>query len=340
MSFRCDWCYNRLHQLGHGTAPLTLEFDHWIGTLYRAGAKVRPEHFRRQALEGLRQWIPFDGALWGNGTLETLSFHTFDSINLPDGFADALEQTRHLNPILPRILQQLGRPVTMESVFPDAQFFDSELYRCTFAPFGIHRILSTGLTDERGGLYTLLSLYRRDADRPFTADEVALHERAVFHLVNAASHLVFTFLNRRQNDVPDSSAACVCDGLGLYHEVQAKFLDMAERHFPEAPRGRLPFALDALSGEDCTLNGLSVRVQRLGDLFVVRIWPCGPMDELTVREREVVESISRGLTFKETARRLGVAPSTVSNHLYRVYQKLGVHSRSALARLVHEQDGS
>ena len=96
MSFRCDWCYNPLHQLGHGTAPLTLEFDHWIGTLYRAGAKVRPEHFRRQALEGLRQWIPFDGALWGNGTLETLSFHTFDSINLPDGLADALEQTRHL----------------------------------------------------------------------------------------------------------------------------------------------------------------------------------------------------------------------------------------------------
>ena len=73
---------------------------------------------------------------------------------------------------------------------------------------------------------------------------------------------------------------------------------------------------------------------------MIRLWPSGPLDELTAREREVVDAVSRGLTFKEAARRLGVAPSTVSNHLYRVYQKLGVHSRSALAKLVHEHDGS
>lgn len=319
---------------------MTPEFDQWIGTLYRAGATVRPEHFRRQALESLRQWVPFDCALWGNGTLENLRFHTLDSINLPSGFGEALEHTRHLNPILPRILDQLGDPVTMASVYPDDQFYDSPLYQTTFRPFGIERILSTGLTDERGGLYTLLSVYRRDRNRPFTAEEVALHQRAVFHLVNAASHLVFSFLNRKQNDVPDDSAACVCDVHGVYHEVQSDFLDLTEQYFPEAPRGRLPFAVDSLDDDEQSLNGLSIRVRRLGELYVIRIWPSGPLDELTAREREVVEAVSRGLTFKEAARRLGVAPSTVSNHLYRVYQKLGVHSRSALAKLVHEQDGS
>ena len=321
------------------TTTLTPEFDHWIGTLYRAGATVRPEHFRRQALESLRQWVPFDCALWGTGTLENLLFHTLDSINLPGGFSEALERSRHLNPVLPRILEQLGKPVTMTSVYPDEQFYGSQLYASTFQPFGIERILSTVLTDERGGLYTLLSVYRRDRQRPFTPEEVALQERAVFHLVNAASHLVFSFLNRRQNDVPDDSAACVCDAHGLYHEVQPNFLDLTERHFPESPRGRLPFPVGALDDEQ-TLNGLTIRIRRLGELYVIRLWPSGPLDELTAREREVVDAVSRGLTFKEAARRLGVAPSTVSNHLYRVYQKLGVHSRSALAKLVHEHDGS
>jgi DNA-binding NarL/FixJ family response regulator len=48
-----------------------------------------------------------------------------------------------------------------------------------------------------------------------------------------------------------------------------------------------------------------------------------------------VQAVSQGLSFKEAARKIGVAPSTVANHLYRVYRKLGVYSRTELAALVH-----
>ena len=54
---------------------------------------------------------------------------------------------------------------------------------------------------------------------------------------------------------------------------------------------------------------------------------------LTVREQEVLQSLAEGLTNKEIADRLVVAPSTVKQHLKNIYSKLDVHNRTqAVAR--------
>ncbi|MEH6348150.1 MAG: LuxR C-terminal-related transcriptional regulator, partial [Bermanella sp.] len=60
-----------------------------------------------------------------------------------------------------------------------------------------------------------------------------------------------------------------------------------------------------------------------------------PLDLLSAREQEVMQAITRGLSFKEAAREIGVAPSTVSNHLYKIYRKLNISSRSELALVVN-----
>lgn len=52
---------------------------------------------------------------------------------------------------------------------------------------------------------------------------------------------------------------------------------------------------------------------------------------LSVREREVMALATEGFTNKEIATQLKVAEGTVKIHLHRVYQKLGVKSRFALA---------
>ncbi|WP_084556174.1 helix-turn-helix transcriptional regulator [Couchioplanes caeruleus] len=52
---------------------------------------------------------------------------------------------------------------------------------------------------------------------------------------------------------------------------------------------------------------------------------------LTGREREVAALVSAGLTNREVGRRLHLSPKTVEVHLSRVYAKLGVSGRTALA---------
>jgi len=59
---------------------------------------------------------------------------------------------------------------------------------------------------------------------------------------------------------------------------------------------------------------------------------------LTAREVEVLALLARGLSNKEIARRLGLSPKTVSNHLEHVYSKVGVQSRAA-ATLFATQHG-
>lgn len=52
---------------------------------------------------------------------------------------------------------------------------------------------------------------------------------------------------------------------------------------------------------------------------------------LTPRERAVLALAARGLTNKEIAAALCISPRTVGAHLLSVYDKLGVHTRTAAA---------
>jgi two-component system, NarL family, nitrate/nitrite response regulator NarL len=49
---------------------------------------------------------------------------------------------------------------------------------------------------------------------------------------------------------------------------------------------------------------------------------------LTLREREIVSLIERGLSNKEIARRLGIQVATVKNHVHNILDKLGVARRA------------
>jgi DNA-binding CsgD family transcriptional regulator len=50
--------------------------------------------------------------------------------------------------------------------------------------------------------------------------------------------------------------------------------------------------------------------------------------ELSRRERQILEAIDRGLSVKQTARALGVAPKTVENLQGRLFAKLRVRNRA------------
>jgi DNA-binding CsgD family transcriptional regulator len=59
-------------------------------------------------------------------------------------------------------------------------------------------------------------------------------------------------------------------------------------------------------------------------------------DRLTAQETRVARAVARGATNREVAGELFLSPKTVEFHLRLVYRKLGVRSRTELARLVAE----
>ncbi|MEU4173467.1 AAA family ATPase [Streptomyces sp. NPDC026665] len=66
-----------------------------------------------------------------------------------------------------------------------------------------------------------------------------------------------------------------------------------------------------------------------------------PFAALTLKEQEVAELASLGMTNKQIGQRLYLSPRTVGTHLYNVFPKLGITSRAALGEaLARLNDGS
>lgn len=57
---------------------------------------------------------------------------------------------------------------------------------------------------------------------------------------------------------------------------------------------------------------------------------------MTAREREVIDLIGIGLSNKEIALRLGIAPHTVKSHVRNVMEKLALHTRLQIAAFAHK----
>jgi DNA-binding CsgD family transcriptional regulator len=82
----------------------------------------------------------------------------------------------------------------------------------------------------------------------------------------------------------------------------------------------LTMAVAAVGGHDLSVRSGAHDPARTGDL-----------SSLTAREAQVLTLISDGATNKEVAQELRISPRTVQKHLEHIYDKLGLHRRTAAA---------
>ena len=58
---------------------------------------------------------------------------------------------------------------------------------------------------------------------------------------------------------------------------------------------------------------------------------------MTLRERQVIDSIAQGMSNKEIADRLHIATHTVKSHVHNILEKLALHTRLEVAIYAHDQ---
>ncbi|WP_235674481.1 helix-turn-helix transcriptional regulator [Mycolicibacterium pulveris] len=128
------------------------------------------------------------------------------------------------------------------------------------------------------------------------------HERLPMPLERARTQLVCGQLNRRQRRRNDASA-----------DINA--------------------ALAVFDDLGCAPWGARARAEL--DRMTVRR---GDGAQLTRSERRVAELVASGMTNREVGAELFISPKTVEANLSRIYRKLGIRSRTALAGLIDPLD--
>ena len=131
----------------------------------------------------------------------------------------------------------------------------------------------------------------------------------------------------------------LCDQQGIYHSVDPAFLDIIDNNLNVEAKQKFPWPIDP-EKDQFVYDNLHFTQEKLGDLFRISVRVKTQLDQLSDREKQVVAGICQGSTFKQIARQLSLSPSTVSNHLYRIYLKLNINTRSELVTLIHNSKKS
>ena len=94
----------------------------------------------------------------------------------------------------------------------------------------------------------------------------------------------------------------------------------------------LPAALDAVMRGETYFSPALARHVVSG--FLERApEAAGPLDQLTSRQREILQLIAEGHNAKEIGARLGISSKTVDIHRARLMERLGIHDVAGLVRV-------
>lgn len=136
--------------------------------------------------------------------------------------------------------------------------------------------------------------------------------------------------------IEEARRVVLCSAAGVIEFGSASSRALLERYLV-LENGRIPASI--LARRELTLRdgdrSLQIRSARTGSLHVLMLEERDRRaEQLTAREREVLEQVVVGKGNDAVALELGIAPATVSKHLEHAYRKLGVQNRTAAATLL------
>ncbi len=187
--------------------------------------------------------------------------------------------------------------------------------------------------------------WQRSTPAVFTDEERAFLSETLEHLARAER------LSRRLQGLLREAKGGELDPIGFAIIDEEGGIESADRAFEEYVRQgdsswdgkKLPFDFSweprmAISGH--AFRGLFFRIDQAADKFHVRVRKDRRLPSVSTRELQVAKKLAGGMTFKEIARDLNLAPSTVSTHAYNLYDKLGFRRRAQLVEWVNKNAGA
>jgi DNA-binding CsgD family transcriptional regulator len=303
-------------------------FSDSILTLYRSARVNTQAEFQAQAFQTLYKYTRFQRARWRVG------------LSAPHGLV-----IRTLGVSTSALCQADESLCTDEPGLPqDSPFIYGESFLYLPETLGVWQwfierddapSVDEPATRPLHPLVLTLSISRDRRDQRFSADEREAAQSLHKHISEAWSINLYVSLQRHhQQRLANHHAAAIvtCDGTLLFGD--GAFMHCLAQEWPLQDDAVLPPALlKALGAGDARYVGKShvFHFLREGVTVHVRVRRKLAVDSLSMRELQVARHVAAGLTYKEIARVLGIAPSTVRKQIVSVHERMSVRNNAELA---------
>ncbi|HKT94953.1 MAG TPA: LuxR C-terminal-related transcriptional regulator [Paraburkholderia sp.] len=309
-------------------------------SLHGAAREVPFEAFQAYALKLLKQLVPFDVARWGTVRRDARGarYHGPYLYNdSPDSIKE-YELVRERDWAGMGCLAHLGTAGNLPLSALFAQCRDPGMSNYLRRYRHMHGLVIGSRSGEEG-LLQVVSLYGAYEDRPFDETQRKTLEVVFPHLTEALqTSRAFQMERIRPHGGEAVWSLAVCDAAGDFLFVEPGFRDLLRQEWPAAAHRALPGDLARTAGAagQSSFQGRAVLffIEVVSDAMFVRARARVPVDALSRRELEVAKLVTEGLTHKEIARLLAIAPATVRNHLQAIHERAGVHSNAELVQQI------
>jgi DNA-binding CsgD family transcriptional regulator len=320
-----------------------------ILSIYRLARNSDQEEFQAQAFQILFRYVQFDRARWRVGlsaadglVIRTLGRLTSQLFSRPGvaGRSDngnvVTERADRVAPVCDAVA--IKKATRSCSVIYAESFVDTPETLGAWQWPADFRSVSDNAARPAQPVYPLvlaLSIYRDTRDRNFSEEERKVTQLLHKHISEAWSINLCVALQRHQQRLGDNQSAgaiATYDGTMLFGELG--FMRSLEQEWPHVQGAVLPIPLLlSLGAGESFFQGKThvFQFEREAATVYVRARPKLAVDSLSIRELQVARHIAAGLTYKEIARALGVAPGTVRKQIVSVHERMGVRNNAELA---------
>lgn len=328
-----------------------------VGLLASAVAVPTPAEFRTVVLENLRRLIPCELAVYNEISLADGSVRLVTDPPLPAEHPAlrAFASYMHQHPVMAAHRRGEVGAAAISDFLTEAQLHRLPLYREVYRKFGIADQLSVAL-DVTPTEITAIALNRctwgfEDRERQLLdliTPNLAQARRAAIEReqagrdleealggVEAMGHGLVTLDERgRPATWSPTAERLVREGFAAGIEPGGELPEPLAGWLAEQRAGGRPAPLESTAGGTGVTVGL-IRSEAGEALLVHEREAVSPQALTTLglplRQAEVLAALMDGDTNQEIARRLGISARTVQKHVARVFEVLGVHTRTAAA---------
>lgn len=299
--------------------------------LYESAHHNPVEAFQGQAIALLGELLQFDSAWWARGSSDGEGHRVHCSYlhQLPDDVPEVLNFHDPNNLVASRVTQAPGRALW----FGPQDWLQQTSTALLASHMGIEQAICIAYPSGIQGLVSFLSVARRSASPVFSAQDLQLLELLMPHLASALDVCCVTQMGQLHKG--DEVRLITTDAEGWLYASESGAGELLCQEWPQWTLPKLPAPLvQAILRQQARFLGRKLRadIRWSGQHALVALRRLEPRDLLTAQECSVAEAFASGLSYKQVALRMNLAPPTVRHHLRSAYLKLNVSDKGALAR--------